>query len=591
MASGGRDADRTEQIMRDIEMENAETFQYNIDVQNGYESRSGWGNDGFEIVDRGPKRKRISTGSTSSVSTERFQNLGTDAKLAVMFELLCNVQTMQSRSSMEIKGLTWNISGACEKVDKVEKRVDLHARKLRMLSYKSIDLESRSRRNNLIFWGLTENNNRPCDQLILNFMAHEMRIDTADMVIDRVHRLGAYQRLQSMGRYDRRRPMIVRFRDYRDVDHVMDNAYKLRGSSFRVDRDYPKEIVEARSRLNKCEEAQDARRKGSKIQIKYPAKLFINNRLIRDEFPYWHELMRESRTDGFEIEEGGDGLTDSGANVGAQRQSDSSYRGMNVQPAESSAAIENNENNASNKNISFSIESVLMPKHTVQAPNKEQGPPGKHCSLNVHELTNQTMQNSNNLLIDFSTTSVTASGATAQPTSHGNESINPHSSETQNVIHSQNPPQDRNTATYISSHKDLYTLYRPKSIERGGARVSSVDSGLAYNTEAHSRRSRSRVRNPINDTNVDRNKQSASQSRKTLLAPPKFNVDGAGTKHALPLSGDNDVGALQGGQAIVNQDAGQKTDTNMSHSDSDGRERPDSNVGAGNDPHQSNTAQ
>ena len=134
-------------------------------------------------------------------------------------------------------------------------------------------------------------------------------------------------------------------------------------------------------------------------------------------------------------------------------------------------------------------------------------------------------------------------------------------------------------------------MYRPKSIERGGARASSVDSGLAYNTEAHSHRSRSCVRNSINDTNDDRNKQSASQSRKTLLAPPKFNVDGAGTKHALPLSGDNDVGASQGGQAIVNQDAGQKTNTNMSHSDSDGRERPDPNVGAGNDPHQSNNAQ
>ena len=67
MAAGGGDADRTEQIKRDIEMVNAETFLYNVDVQNRYESRSGSGNDGFEFVDRGPKRKRISTGSTSSV--------------------------------------------------------------------------------------------------------------------------------------------------------------------------------------------------------------------------------------------------------------------------------------------------------------------------------------------------------------------------------------------------------------------------------------------------------------------------------------------------------------------------------------------
>ena len=65
----------------------------------------------------------------------------------------------------------------------------------------------------------------------------------------------------------------------------MDNAYKLRGSKFRADRDYPKEIVEARSKLYQCAEAKEARAKqGCKVQIKYPAKLYINDRLIRDEY-------------------------------------------------------------------------------------------------------------------------------------------------------------------------------------------------------------------------------------------------------------------------------------------------------------------
>ena len=276
MASGGGDIDRSEQVIRDIEMENDASFVYNVDVRNRYESSSGWGNggtDGFETVERGPKRKRISSGSTPGVSAEQFQKLETDGKLSVLFDLLCGVQTMQNKTSVEIKSMNWNITGTNERVVHVEKRVNLHARKLRMLAYKSIEIESRSRGNNLIFWGITENNNRPCETLILGFMADEMRIDTGGMVIDRAHRLGAIRR--NIGRTDPRQPIIVRFRDYRDVDHVMDNAYKLRGSKFRVDRDYPKEIVEARSKLYQCAEAKEARAKqGCKVQIKYPAKLY-----------------------------------------------------------------------------------------------------------------------------------------------------------------------------------------------------------------------------------------------------------------------------------------------------------------------------
>ena len=43
-----------------------------------------------------------------------------------------------------------------------------------------------------------------------------MKCALTQPVIDRTHRIGAYQRLHSMGRYDRERPMKVRFRDYRD---------------------------------------------------------------------------------------------------------------------------------------------------------------------------------------------------------------------------------------------------------------------------------------------------------------------------------------------------------------------------------------
>ena len=87
----------------------------------------------------------------------------------------------------------------------------------------------------MIFLGITENYNRSCESLILRFMADEMRkaqgawslIEPTDLVL--------YAEIL----VEQTRPIIVRFRDYRYVDHVMDNSYKLRGSKFSVDRDCP----------------------------------------------------------------------------------------------------------------------------------------------------------------------------------------------------------------------------------------------------------------------------------------------------------------------------------------------------------------
>ena len=87
-------------------MKNNETFEYNVDVQNRYVSKSGWSNGGYELVDRGSKRKRISKDSTSSVSAEYFHNLDTDEKLSVLFELMCNIQAKQKRLAAEFKTIT-----------------------------------------------------------------------------------------------------------------------------------------------------------------------------------------------------------------------------------------------------------------------------------------------------------------------------------------------------------------------------------------------------------------------------------------------------------------------------------------------------
>ena len=117
------------------------------------------------------------------------------------------------------------------------------------------------------------------------------------MCIERAHRLGSLRLDIFRGRSDPRRPMIVKFRDYIDTEMVMKNAYMLRNTRFGVDKDYPREITMARKQLYTCEEAKRASFVKRSVQIKYPARLYIDIKLVCDKFPEWFKIMGRNRTE------------------------------------------------------------------------------------------------------------------------------------------------------------------------------------------------------------------------------------------------------------------------------------------------------
>lgn len=64
---------------------------------------------------------------------------------------------------------------------------------LRVLNYRSVDLEARSRRKNLIFKGLFELRNEKCVDLVYGFLHDQLGLDPESVVIDRAHRLGPWK--------------------------------------------------------------------------------------------------------------------------------------------------------------------------------------------------------------------------------------------------------------------------------------------------------------------------------------------------------------------------------------------------------------
>lgn len=188
------------------------------------------------IKEQERKRKRVNTGS---VDSDTFNALSCDDKLGLIFFKLIDIEHKQTQiENLEIAMNSTRIS-----IHEMTSDIQSHDKMLKLLNYKSLDLEARSRRKNLIFRGLFEVNAENCYQLVYEFLEDQLQFDVAkgSIVIDRAHRLGKRRNMELS-----RRPVIVAFRDFADTERILSRGYLLKGTRFGVDRDYPMEINKAR---------------------------------------------------------------------------------------------------------------------------------------------------------------------------------------------------------------------------------------------------------------------------------------------------------------------------------------------------------
>ena len=192
-----------------------------------------------------------------------------------------------------------SVNQASSQINHMNTRLNGHEQFLKLLAYKSIDNEARSRRRNLLFHGLAENKGEDCSAKLSDFLWEEMGIDSDDLYVERVHRLGPLQRARKRvpdSSEPVRRPIIVAFNDTRSVDRVLDSAYVLRGSSFSVTRDFPLEIVKARRTLMP-QYIKEKQNRQDRVSIEYPARLVVNGQTVCDAFPDWYSVLQQDRYD------------------------------------------------------------------------------------------------------------------------------------------------------------------------------------------------------------------------------------------------------------------------------------------------------
>ena len=175
-------------------------------------------------------------------SARMTKKLSTDDKLVSLYDMMVSLGSVNARVTDLEQDVQYLFAQKAESDTRIK-----------YLEYKSIDLQARSRRNNLIFRGhpeLVGEEDSDCEPIIRKHLADDLLLDPEHICIQRAHRLGNLTQLNR--RWAKRRgprPIIVCFRDYKDVELIMRNAKMLQSKKFGINRDYPSEIISARSKL------------------------------------------------------------------------------------------------------------------------------------------------------------------------------------------------------------------------------------------------------------------------------------------------------------------------------------------------------
>lgn len=193
------------------------------------------------------KRGRSLSSPEAMPQVEKKKSLGVDADLLKSMFLdfekkilenldgkLCNLATKN-----DILPITNSIGKLVEENKLLKEEISVLARRNEQLLNRVVDLEDRGRRNNLIFKGLAFD----CDctdfvSIIKSFCIEYLGCSES-IWINRAHPLGNVKS----------RTLIAHFPNDADLNFILYNAKKLKGTKFIIHRDFSRETRVVRSRL------------------------------------------------------------------------------------------------------------------------------------------------------------------------------------------------------------------------------------------------------------------------------------------------------------------------------------------------------
>lgn len=157
-----------------------------------------------------------------------------------------------------------------KELDQLAAQTGVLARACKAMQDCQDDLESRSRRNNLVFYGFPDNEKETwaqSEEKVISFCSSNLQLNIAPEAIERSHRLGRYTTA-------RKRPVIVKFLSFKEKERVLKASGKLKGTDFGISEDYSPKI-----RLERQKLIQYAKEKGGDFKLRFN-KLFMNGQVF-----------------------------------------------------------------------------------------------------------------------------------------------------------------------------------------------------------------------------------------------------------------------------------------------------------------------
>ena len=134
---------------------------------------------------------------------------------------------------------------------------------------KNADLEDRSRRQNLLFYGIEEKDKetaQECETFLSDLILEKGLMEREDVWIDRAHRIGKKQE-------GKNRPIIAKFTYYKQKEEIRGNGRKLARTGITMSSDYSKLTTEKNKTIYKF--AKKAKEEDENIK-----KFYVNYKYV-----------------------------------------------------------------------------------------------------------------------------------------------------------------------------------------------------------------------------------------------------------------------------------------------------------------------
>lgn len=165
-----------------------------------------------------------------------------------------------------------------KEVNDLKTEIGVLAKRLTQTEEKLIDQEARSRRCNLIFHGIKEEQGEDCKKIVMDVILKDCKEE--NIILERVHRIGRKNNTGTTA--TRPRPIIARFLDFNHLQRVRAARRKL-PENIRISEDLPAEVRQARRVL--MPDLIKAKSAGQQAWLAYPARLVVDGKEIRSIQP------------------------------------------------------------------------------------------------------------------------------------------------------------------------------------------------------------------------------------------------------------------------------------------------------------------